>query len=312
MKSERLLAITMMLLEQKQVSAPKLAELFEVSVRTIYRDIDSLSQAGIPVVAFPGSKGGIRIMENYKIDQRFFTTSDLISLLTSLNSMHKHMNSKQTAYTIEKLKSLVPEKMEKEVALKTDQLIIDLSPWIQNGQAGASIDVIQHALDNQHVLSIEYENRAGQYSSRLIEPYRLILKESSWYTQAFCLEKQEFRIFKLSRMKNIQQTTKLIEQRTPPAVSFGRDTSGRTSFITLSLEVDYSVKDQLAERFNDLQFLPQKGSDRYLVEFPYFIPDEFGYHLLLGFGTRCKCLAPDSIRLELVKRLKEVLAFYEP
>lgn len=311
MKSERLLAITMMLLEQEQISAPKLAELFEVSVRTIYRDIDSLSQAGIPVVAFPGSKGGIRIMENYKIDQRFFTTSDLISLLTSLNSMQKHTNSKQTSYTIEKLKSLVPKKMAQEVALKTDQLIIDLSPWIQNGQAGASIDLIQQALDDQHSLSIEYENRAGHYSTRTIEPYRLILKESSWYIQAFCLDKQEFRIFKLSRMKNIQKSTEFSEQRTPPPVSFGRDTSGKVAFVTLTLEVDYSVKDQLAERFNDLEFIPQKHSDRYLVVFPYFIPDEFGYHLLLGFGTRCKCLAPEDIREELIRRLEEMLTFYE-
>lgn len=311
MKSERLLAITMMLLEQEQISAPQLAERFEVSVRTIYRDIDSLSQAGIPVVAFPGSKGGIRIMENYKIDQRFFTTSDLISLLTSLNSLSRHMNSKQTAYTIEKLKSLVPKKLEKEVALKTDQLIIDLSPWIQNGQAGASIELIQQSLDTQYALSIEYENRAGDYSKRAIEPYRLILKESSWYTQAFCLEKQEFRIFKLSRMKNIQSTNRPITQRTPPPVVFGKDTSGRTAFMTLSLEVDYSVKDQLAERFNDLEFIPQKEAGRYFVEFPYFIPDEFGYHLLLGFGTRCKCLAPDTIRKELVNRLEAMLEFYK-
>ncbi|MGL4694812.1 helix-turn-helix transcriptional regulator [Enterococcus larvae] len=310
MKSERLLAITMLLLEREQISAPKLAEMFEVSVRTIYRDIESLSQAGIPVVALPGSKGGIRIMENYKIDQRFFTSSDLISLLTSLNGIHKHMNNKQTTYTIEKLKSLIPKQLEQEVALKTDQLIIDLSPWIQNGQAGASIDLIQQALDNHTVLSIEYENRAGHYSMRTIEPYRMILKESSWYVQAFCLSKQEFRIFKLSRMKNIQQTDTPFEQRTPPAVSFERDSSGKTAFVTLLLEVDYSVKDQMTERFNDLEFTQQKNSDRYRVEFPYFIPDEFGYHMLLGFGTRCKCLAPDNIRNELVRRLKEMLTFY--
>ncbi|MBL1230748.1 YafY family transcriptional regulator [Enterococcus sp. BWB1-3] len=311
MKSERLLAITMLLLEQEQITAPKLAEIFEVSVRTIYRDIDSLSQAGIPVAALPGSNGGIRIMENYKFDQHFFTTSDLVSLLNGLNNLNKHLNLKHSPYTIEKLKSLIPKAVKNEIEMKSDQLVIDVTPWIRSELSAASIEIIQQALEKDQILSIDYENRSGNHSSRLIEPYRLILKESSWYVQAYCLQKEEFRIFKLSRIKKISIVDKIFKKRTPPPAALGKRVINEKKFVPLLLEVDYSIKDKLAERFNDLQFVSQKDSDRFLVEFPYFMTDDYGYHMLLGFGTKCKCLKPEFVQKELVSRMKEMLAFYE-
>ncbi|MGC6768642.1 helix-turn-helix transcriptional regulator [Enterococcus sp. LJL128] len=311
MKNERLLAITMLLLEQKQISAPKLAERFEVSVRTIYRDVDSLGQAGIPITTIPGSKGGIRIMENYKIDQRFFTSSELVSLMISLASLNNHINMKQTQYTLEKLKSLIPQKMEEEIALKTDQLIIDLTPWIRGELSRNTIEAIQLCLDKNQILSIAYENRSGQYSTRKLEPYRLILKEASWYTQAYCLEKQDFRIFKLSRMKNVIVTEDTFVPRAAPPAALGKNTIKEADFTTIFLEVDYSVKDQLLERFPDLIFNKKKNSDYFDVTFPYFIPDDFGYHLLLGFGNRCICHGPAFVREELAQRVRQMLTQYE-
>lgn len=311
MKSERLLAITMLLLEQRQISAPKLAEIFEVSVRTIYRDIESLSQAGIPVTAFPGSNGGIRIMENYKFDQHFFTTSDLVSLLIGLNSLNQHLNLNHSPYTIEKLKSLIPKTVENEIAIKADQLVIDMTPWIRGELTTASLEVIQQALDNDKLLTIEYENRSGNQSNRLIEPYRLILKEASWYVQAYCLQKEAFRIFKLSRVRNLAIVDRTFDKRTPPPLALGKRVINEGEFIPLLLEVDYSIKDKLTERFNGLEFIPQNASDRFIVEFPYFMTDDYSYQMLLGFGTKCRCLKPAFVQEELIKRMKEMLAFYQ-
>ena len=311
MKSERLLAITMLLLEQEQISAPKLAETFEVSVRTIYRDIDSLSQAGIPVTALPGSKGGIRIMDNYKIDQRFFTNADLVALLIGLSSFTQQLSPKSAPYTLEKLKSLMPKSAAKEITIKADQLVIDLSPWISGELATHTIELFHEAMDQSLLLSFNYENRKGQSTTRVVEPYRLILKESSWYTQAFCLQKESFRLFKLSRMKDVQLTHTPFEKRTAPPVSLGDQVISPKPFVPLSLEVDYSIKDTLAERFNDLEFVPIDASDRYLVDFPYFMADDYGYRMLLGFGTRCKCLAPEYVRKELLKRSQQISAMYE-
>ena len=309
MKTERLLAITLLLLENKQMTAPQLAERFEVSVRTIYRDIDSLCQAGIPITTLTGSKGGIQILENYKIDNRFFSTPDLISLLVSLNSLNKHMNFRQTQFTIEKLKSLIPENYEKEIETKTKQLVIDLSPWTKKSVTSPFISLLQKGIENQQQMTFEYENRRGDFSFRTIEPSRLILKEISWYVQAYCCDKKDFRIFKLSRMKDLQLQKETFPFRQIPEASIGSAGVEENDFITIQLEADYSVLDQIKTRFDVLSFEKIENSSRFHIEMP-FIPDEFGYHLLLGFGPNCKCLAPQFVQDELVKRIERMLALY--
>lgn len=307
MKTERLHAITMLLIEKKQISAPDLAKLFEVSVRTIYRDIESLSQAGVPVTALPGSKGGIRIMDNYKIDQNFFTSGDLVSILIGLNSIPSEQISKQIGFTIEKLRTLIPNESQKEIVDKTSQVIVDVSPWTNLDKTTPFFSQIQGAINTHQLILIEYENRKGQRTTRMIEPYRLIMKEVSWYLQAYCREKKEFRIFKLNRMKNLQILQQTFETRDVPEPNLRN--MGNHEFITINLEVDFFVKDQLTERFGQLEFVPIEHSDRFSVQFP-FIPDEFGYHLLLGFGTRCKCISPDFVKTELRQRIQQMLEMY--
>ncbi|MBO0451317.1 helix-turn-helix transcriptional regulator [Candidatus Enterococcus murrayae] len=307
MKTERLLAITMLLIEKKQISAPALAEIFEVSVRTIYRDIDSLSQAGIPVTALPGSKGGIRIMENYKIDQSFFTSADLISLLIGLNSIPSEQISKQAKFTLEKLKTLIPNEAEQEINDRSSQLIVDLSPWTSTESSPPFFKELQEAIHQRQLVSFEYANRSGQKTTRIIEPYRLILKEISWYIQGYCHEKKDFRIFKLIRMENLHVLQQRFDAKKVPEADLGKDVAHQ--FITIHLEVDFFVKDQLTDRFGQLNFIPIENSQRFSVQFP-FIPDEFGYHLLLGFGTRCKCIAPEFVKTELKRRIQRMMATY--
>lgn len=143
MKTERLLAITMILLEHKQISASKLADMLEVSVRTIYRDIDSLSQSGIPVTTQTGSKGGISIMENYKIDKHFFTTTDITSLLIALESLASNISPISLQHTLEKIKTLVPTHFLDEIEFKSNQIASDLTPWTSNKQTQPLLEVIK-------------------------------------------------------------------------------------------------------------------------------------------------------------------------
>lgn len=204
MKIDRLISIIMVLLERKKVSAPKLAEMFEVTTRTIYRDIEVLNQVGIPIIAYPGVNGGIGIMEEYKIDKKLFTTSDITTLLRGLGSISSTLTDEEIVNTLAKVKGLIPAEQIKDIELKSGQVNIDLTPWAGNKNLQPNLEEIKKSLDENRLLSFKYSDREGKKSQRLVEPYQLVLKESNWYLQAYCTTRCDFRIFKLSRISQIE------------------------------------------------------------------------------------------------------------
>ncbi|MEI5991993.1 helix-turn-helix transcriptional regulator [Enterococcus crotali] len=310
MKTERLLAITMILLEKKQVSASQLAEMLEVSVRTIYRDINSLSEAGIPVSSSPGVNGGIQIMENYKIDKQFFTSNDITSLLIALESLSNNVSPLQINQTFEKIKTLVPANFLDEIEFKTNQIAIDLTPWTSNHTLQPFLEIIKSAMDQERLIQFNYEDNQGRKTGRIVEPYRLVLKEISWYLEAYCREKADFRIFKISRMNELLLLSESFEPRLFQAQPLGKKPFYGKNFTQITLKVTSKVKEQLADKFGQLNFLPSDNAEKWIVEFP-FMEDEFGYNLLLGFGNQCECLAPQHVRAELKRRIETVLKLYQ-
>jgi len=310
MKTERLLAIIMILLEKKQVSASKLAEMLEVSVRTIYRDINSLSEAGIPVTSFPGVNGGIQIMDNYKIDKQFFTSSDITSLLIALESLSNNVSPIQTSQTFEKLKTLVPSQFLDEIEFKTNQIVIDLTPWTSNHTLQPFLEVVKAGMDQQRVLSFDYEDNQGRKTQRTVEPYRLVLKEISWYLQAYCLEKADFRTFKISRMSELTLTASHFDPREFKAKPLGKEPFYGKEFTMITLKVTHKIKEQLCDKFGQLHFSHTDDPEKVIIDFP-FMEDDFGYNLLLGFGCQCECIQPKHVRTELKRRLTDMLAIYQ-
>lgn len=309
MKTERLLAITMILLNKKQISATQLAEIFEVSIRTIYRDINSLSEAGIPVLALPGVNGGIQIMDTYKVDKHFFTTSEITALLIALENLGKNIATRHSNQTIEKLKTLVPNHLSNEIELKINQVMVDLTPWTNNQTLQPFLEIVKSAMDYQHLLQFDYRDNRGNQTTRTVEPYRLVLKEISWYVQAYCLEKNEFRTFKLSRMSSLNELNKSFKPRKFHATALGKEPFYGKKFTSVTLKVSHKIKDQLTEKFGDLAILRTTDSNEVLVEFP-FMEDDFSYNLLIGLGNQCECIAPNHVRTELKKRIAELLEKY--
>lgn len=209
MKIDRLVSIIMILLERKKISASELAEMFEVTPRTIYRDIEAISLAGVPIVTYPGVNGGIGIMDEYKIDKKIFTKSDVETLLIGLSSMSSAFSKEEIKCTLAKIKGLFPEEHIKEIELKSNQISIDLTPWIGNKDLKSNLEQIKKAMNDKKILRFNYFDSKGKKSNRKVEPYQLVLKESNWYLQGYCISKQDFRIFKLSRISDI----KVIEER---------------------------------------------------------------------------------------------------
>lgn len=309
MKIDRLISIIMVLLNNERVSAIQLAEMFEVSTRTIYRDIETISLAGIPITTYNGANGGISIMEEYKVDKKIFTTSDISTILMGLSSISTTLSNKEIIGTLEKVKSLLPKEQAKDIELKSNQITIDLTTWMGNKSFQSNIEKVKSALNDNKHLQFEYYGINRNKDKRCIEPYKLILKENNWYLQGYCTLKKDFRVFKLFRISNLEILESVFIPR--EFKSKPLDGSGWIDkrLITIKLLVDWSLREQMVERCGE-ENVQAYGEDKFIAKFP-FVADDLGYNILMGFGDKCECLAPENIRIELIKRIKNLLYVYE-
>lgn len=180
MKIDRLISIIMLLLEQKKISAAKLAEMFEVTPRTIYRDVETINLAGIPIITYPGVHGGIGIMEEYKIEKKLFTISDITALLIGLGSIYSTMSSDEILHAMAKVKGLVSAEQFKEIELISNQIAVDHTPWFGTRNLILNFEEIKKAIIENQIITFKYLDRKGEKSHRKVEPYRMVLKESNW------------------------------------------------------------------------------------------------------------------------------------
>ncbi|AUN16974.1 transcriptional regulator [Clostridium botulinum] len=309
MKIDRLISIIMVLLNNERISAIKLAEMFEVTPRTIYRDIDTISLAGIPIITHTGVNGGVSIMPEYKVDKKFFTASDISTLLMGLSSVSTTLSNKEVIGTLEKVKSLLPKDQFRDIELKSNQITIDLTTWMGNKSFQPNLEKVKSALNDSKYLSFKYYGGNRKKDKRCIEPYKLILKENNWYLQGYCTLREDFRVFKLSRISNLEILESIFVPR--EFKSKPLDGSGWIDkrLITIKLLVDWSLREQMVERCGE-DNVKAYGEDKFIVEFP-FVADDLGYNILMGFGDKCECLAPENVRVELIKRIKKLLHIYE-
>lgn len=309
MKVDRLISIIMVLLDKDRIGAQELADLFEVSLRTIYRDIDAINMAGIPVCSIPGVGGGFEIMPGYKIDKNVFSTADLSALLMGLSSLSGMVQGDEMAHALAKVRSFIPADKAKDIELKVNQICIDLSPWMGSGNTQSYLEMIKAALQENKVLSFEYIAHHGNKTARTVEPYQLVLKGSHWYFQGYCLKRNDFRLFRLSRMSNLQVQEDIFTPRVyqKPILDFAETLE--TMQIKIKLRVHKSVIDRVLDFCSYECFTPD-GIEHYIVNFP-FIENDYYYNILFSFGNQCECLEPLHIRTEIKRRLHDMAALYE-
>jgi predicted DNA-binding transcriptional regulator YafY len=308
MKIERLLSIIIILLERKRIPAPELAEIFEVTTRTIYRDIDTLNAAGIPIVTYPGVHGGVGILPEFKIEKNLFTSEDLTSLLTGLSSINSAFSTSEITNALIKLRGIIPGKKLKEIEKKTNRVIIDLTPWKNTNNTSSNLKTIKSAMDKNKILNFKYEDRQRKKSSRKIEPYRIMLKGTDWYVEGFCLLRNDFRYFKLSRISGLKITAKTFIPRDIPEADTERGPL-LENIIRLKVAVDESLKGEFIESYGEQCFISEE-KNRYIADIP-FADNEYNFRLLMGFADRCEILEPENIRNEFIQRLKRAAARYD-
>ena len=309
MKVERLVSMIMILLDKKRIGAQELADMFEVSPRTIYRDIDTINMAGIPVRGASGVGGGFEIMQEYKIDRKVFSTADLSAILMGLSSLSNMMRGDEMVNALAKVKSFIPAGRAKDIEIKANQIYIDLSPWMGNRNIQPYLEMIKTALQESKLLSFEYADRYGNKTARCAEPYQLVLKGSHWYFQGYCHTRNDFRLFKLSRTSNLQIRGESFTPRDYQKPQLDITDMLATMQTTIKIRIHQSIMDRILD-YCTVEHFSKDGDEHYLVSFP-FIENEYYYNILFSFGDKCECLEPVHIRTEMKRRIHDIAAIYE-
>ena len=246
MKIDRMIGILSLLLQKEKVTAPWLAEHFEVSKRTIVRDIEDLCKAGIPICTSKGSGGGISIMEGYRLDRTLLTSREMQMILNGLRSLDSVDGSNSYKLLMDKLKAGSSDFIKGNASI-----LIDLSSWNRKGTE-ERIQILQASIEQKKVISFYYYSPSGE-SIRSIEPYYLIYKWSNWYVWGFCYKSKAFRMFKLNRMDRLISLQETFTNRTVPMPGFDtKDFFPAT--VHLKAIVDPSMKWHLIESFGPSSF----------------------------------------------------------
>ncbi|MBP9022232.1 MAG: YafY family transcriptional regulator [Spirochaetes bacterium] len=301
MKLDRLLSIVVILLNKDRVSAKELASRFEVTTRTIYRDIDSINMAGIPIISYPGNDGGFGIMENFRLERHIFTEEDIIEVLSALKGMTGLIHSERIRSAADKFANMIEGK--KGTDFFDDGIIIDINPWGSKSRIDSDFRTIYSAILSRKKLSFSYSDYNGKCSSRTVEPISLVFKAYSWYLYSYCLEKNDYRIFRLSRIKNISVskdtfTGKKRKYQSDYSIKPDTDITIRfkNSFETLISEFFPQSRVENSADFSTITFKAQN--------------DEWLYKILLGMGSDIEIVSPKSVRESFIKYLKEISSKY--
>lgn len=300
MKIDRLIGILSILLQQEQVTAPYLAERFEVSRRTINRDIEDLCKAGIPVVTKQGANGGISIMEGYKIDRTLLTSSDLQAIFAGLRSLDSVSGTNRYGQLMEKLSVGASN-----VIAGDQHILIDLSSWYK-GSLAPKIEMIHAGIEQQEILAFTYYAPKGE-SQREIEPYHLVFQWSSWYVWGWCRKRQDFRLFKLNRLTDLHCTGEKFEKRNAPLPDL-RTEKVFPENIQMKALFAPECKWRLIEEYGKDSFTRQK--DGRLLFSAGFNDRENVISWILTFGEKAELLEPVELREELYKISKKMKKMY--
>lgn len=300
MKIDRLIGILSILLQKDTVTAPYLARHFEVSRRTINRDIEDLCRAGIPIVTRQGSGGGIAIMENYRMERTLLTTREMQDILAGLRSLDSINGTNRYGQLMEKLSTGSSDFMS-----GGQSVLIDLSSWYKDALA-PRIEQIRHAIDNCLELEFIYYSPSGE-SARTIEPYYLIFRWSSWYVWGWCKTREDFRLFKLNRMDKLQISDLSFVKRPVPLPDLKTERIFPGGIRVKAL-FSAECKWRLVEEFGINCFTRQE--DGKLLFHADYTHKENLVTWLLTFRDQVELLEPIEIREELQASLINTLKIY--
>jgi predicted DNA-binding transcriptional regulator YafY len=294
-KIDRLLSIIVYLLNRELVSARELAGRYGVSVRTIQRDMETIDLAGIPVMSVQGPHGGYGIIDTYKLDRQLVTVDDLFYIITSLSSIGSSLTNQKIAATSEKMKSLLSGQDHSVFAEKHQKLFVDFSMLSGTNQQHL-FRTIERAVEENRLLQIEYTNNKLETTQRMVEPMTLVFKWRSWYLFAYCRSREDYRLFRISRIRNAKILPQQFRRRKQPVEEYlaniDRWNWGKT--VDLVLAFDHKIRSLVEEHFTGER--SETDDAGRLIVHTTMPEDGWVYGMILSYGNLVEVISPKRIR----------------
>ncbi len=303
MQIERLIQMIFYIVNHRHVTAKELADYFHVSTRTVYRDINTLTLAGIPVLCTKGAGGGISLIDGYTIDHSVLSEEEQQSIYRGLQLLQA-ANYPDAETALHKISSVF------RTALEPKWLDVDFSCWGSSETEQIKLSDLQYAILNRHRIRFLYYNTELKKSERTIEPLRLVFKSHAWYIIGYCMDRKQIRTFRLSRIKRLLVLPEIFERSLPPSDSPTPACSEECSLPCMKLKFSPEIAYRLCDEFSENQIcLHEDGY--YYVTVPYE-PTHGPIHYLLSFGKYVEVIEPEPARMMLKEAAAAIVKLYTP
>lgn len=300
-KIERLISIIMILLKKDVVSTKEFAQLFNVSKRTILRDMEALSLSNIPIYSISGVNGGYGIMNEYKFDKRLLSSSDLENIWTALGGLEQILISEEVEVTIKKIEAMVSP-----LSLK-GSIQLSFYDWEGRSEILQTLKICQESIVKRKLILFDYIDKNGSVTNRIVEPYQLHFSETSWYLKGFCLHRQSYRTFKLSRTDNLTMDERTFNPR-DYLLEQEHEASYQPQLVAIKALISPSIKDQFIERYGRKSI--ENYSSEYFLATIYVPQNSIGYQFLASFGTNLIIVEPKTYVEEFRGYLNKMMEKY--
>jgi predicted DNA-binding transcriptional regulator YafY len=308
MRLDRLLSIIITLLNRDTMAAPQLAEKYGVSVRTIYRDLDAIQLAGVPLVAYQGNRGGYGIMENYRLDRQLLTLADMAAILAALKGIQTTLPAAEIERAAEKIGSLIPRDKRALMAEYGERIAVDMTGWSYSGLRRELLRGLYDAVVSRRLVKFRYRNLRGEEAARLVEPMTLLYKGSSWYVYGFCRTRSDYRLFHVGRIKDAEFQLATFKRRPVNLEAFMSRGDDSDQLVEIVLRFPVSQRMKVEEFYPDDQ-ITRRGEFLYArARFPL---DEWTYGVILSYGDQCEVVEPPAVRQKMIKMIKAMDSLYQ-
>jgi len=297
MQINRLFEIIYILLDKKTVTSKELAEQFEVSARTIYRDIETLSAAGIPVYMSKGKGGGISLLPDFVLNKAIITDKEKEDILSSLKAVNA-VNLDKTDTALKKLSSLFGES-------NTDWIEVDFSTWVNVQNETETFNIMKAAILSQTVISFSYASAKGQRTLREVEPLKLCFKSGAWYLYGYCKSRCDLRFFKLRRIMELCVLEQSFQRKSPSQIFSNQDLF-QEEYVKLKLKLSAEAAYRVYDEFDCYE---QQEDGSFIAEIDY-PKGKWIFYYIITFGSQCEVLAPEDVRNDIKAELQNTLKHY--
>ena len=307
MKYEIMLRILFELLAKRKVSATYIADKYEISVRTVYRYIECLEYAGVPIYTTRGTGGGFSIVDTYRLSSTFMSVKEFEHVINALSAINDEVPNKLLSSAIIKLQA-VSKKEYSGFDIKSGNLIIDGGPWGDAVGYKSKLAVMQKAIDENRSVLITYHDRNGQISERKIDPHIMVFKQGIWYVYAFCHLRQEFRFFKTGRIEiatvlEESFVRKEVKKEDMPLDFWNNAVEAKD----VTLEINEKYLSDVEEWLGVENVCLENGKHVARVKLPY---DKGLVSKIMSYGDGIKVLEPVELKEEILRQANELIAIY--